>query len=318
MQKKNMNWNIKFSILAIVILIAISLYFVIQRDIEPPPAILNIDGKEQISGIGSYCWKGTWKALCVDTVGMPTAQEPLVASSPFTAHIRLPIQKSPYDLYDLRFNIIRVKGEDELNFSGRGWRWWKEREEKSFTLPLEHEQDIELPLEPGLYVLNIEAWWKEIGSASYGFLVEVQANGTGAAHTTPVSPVNQTPPSNDTKPTIISIQPDFGAIGTKVVITGTGFTARDNNVAFRLEPENSSNPFKIGYINNLVSRDGRIIEFVMPELLGVCAFPLPETTPVTVCPDIGIFFKAGKTQTYPVFVVNQNGTSNSVNFTVSR
>jgi len=311
-----MNKRTIFSILAIVILIAISVYLISQKEIEPPPAILKIDGKEQISGIGSYCWMGAWKGLCVDMIGIPTAQEPLIASSPFTAHIRLPLQEPPYEL---RLNVVRVKDEDELNFSARGWRWWKEREEKLFILSLEREQDIELSLEPGLYVLSIGAWWKDKGSASYGFLVEVQANGTGAVPTTPVSPVNQTPPSNDTKPTIISIQPDLRTIGTKVVITGTGFTAKDNNVAFRLKPGNSSNPFKIGYINNLVSHDGRIIEFVMPELLGVCAFPLPETTPVTVCPDIGIFFKAGeKTQTYPVFIVNQNGTSNSVNFTVSR
>lgn len=118
-------------------------------------------------------------------------------------------------------------------------------------------------------------------------------------------------------PVITAIQPDARTIGTKVVITGTGFTARDNNVAFRLEPADSNKSFKIGYINNLVSRDGRTIDFVIPEVLSACAFPLPETTPVTVCPAIGILFKPG-TQTYPVFVVNPNGTSNSVNFTVSR
>ncbi|NJD51444.1 MAG: hypothetical protein FIB07_01090 [Candidatus Methanoperedens sp.] len=174
-----MNKKAKYTILAVVILIAISVYFISQREIEPPPAILSIGGKEQVSGIGSYCWKETLRALCVDMIGIPTAQEPLVAGSPFTAHISLPVQESPYDLYDLRLYITRAKGEDELNFSGRGWRWWKARGEKNFTLPLEHEQDIKLSLEPGLYVLNIDAWWKDIGSASYGFLVEVKANGTG-------------------------------------------------------------------------------------------------------------------------------------------
>ncbi len=74
-----MSRRVKFSILAIVILIVISVYLISQKEIEPPPAILKIDGKEQISGIGSYCWKGTWKALCVDVIGIPTAQEPLIA-----------------------------------------------------------------------------------------------------------------------------------------------------------------------------------------------------------------------------------------------
>ncbi|MCX9012441.1 MAG: hypothetical protein OIN66_15145 [Candidatus Methanoperedens sp.] len=304
-----MNWKVKFTTLTIVILIVISVYLVSQKEIEPPPATLNIDGKEQISGIGSYCWRDTWRALCVDMIGMPTAYEPLIASSPFTAHLRLPLQESPYEL---QFNIAQVTEQDEINFGARDWRWWRTSEGGRFTLPLKPEPDIELSLKPGLYVLSIYAWWKEEGSVSYGFLVKVLAN--GMAHTTPGSPVNQTLPSNDTRPTIISVQPDFGAIGTKVVITGTGFTAKDNNVAFRLEPENSSNPFKIGYINNLVSRNGRIIEFVVPELLGACAFPLPENV---ACPDIGLNFKPG-THTYPVFIVNQNGTSNSVNFIVSR
>ncbi|VVB94678.1 Uncharacterised protein [uncultured archaeon] len=132
---------------------------------------------------------------------------------------------------------------------------------------------------------------------------------------TPVSSIiNHTAPLHAGTPDISAIQPDSGTIGTKVVITGTGFTSRDNNVAFRLEPEGSNETFKVGYINNLISYDGRTIEFVIPEGLGACAFPLPETTPVTACPAIGLNFKPN--QTYPVFVVNQNGTSNSVNFIV--
>jgi hypothetical protein len=314
-----MNTKIKILILGIitVILIIISVYLMSQKEIEPPPAILKIDGKEQISGVGSYCWTETWNALCADMIGIPTAQEPLIASSPFTAHLRLPLQEPPYEL---QLDVIRVNDEDQINLSARGWRWWdiRDTQRKNFTLTLESEQDIELSLEPGLYVLSIGAWWTEKGSASYGFLVEVRANDTGGAPTTTGSPVNQTPPSNaTTSPSIAAIQPDAGTVGTKVIITGTGFTARDNNIAFRLEPEDRPGTFTVGYINNLVSRDGKTIEFIIPEVLGACAFPLPETTPATACPLIGILFKSG-TQTYPVFVVNQNGTSNSVNFTVSR
>ena len=133
-------------------------------------------------------------------------------------------------------------------------------------------------------------------------------------------PVNQTPPLNATAiPAITAIQPDAGIIGTNAVITGTGFTTRDNNIGFRLEHEDSDSTFKIGYINNLISYDGKTIEFVVPEWLSACAFPLPENKngPTIVCPAIALVFKPG-THTYPVFVVNQNGTSNSINFTVSR
>ncbi len=173
-----MNRKVKFSILTIAILIVISVYLISQKEIEPPPAILEINGKEQISGIGSYCWSGTWKALCADMIGIPTAQEPLIACPTFTANLRLPIQEPPSEL---QLDVIQVTEQDEINLSARGWRWWRTNEGGRFTLPLEREPDIELSLEPGLYVLSIYAWWKEEGSASYGFLVEVRANGTVAS-----------------------------------------------------------------------------------------------------------------------------------------
>jgi uncharacterized repeat protein (TIGR01451 family) len=175
-----MNTKIKYLISGFIILIAISAYLISEQEIEPPPAILKIDGKEQISGIGPYCWWGFLKGMCTDMIGLPTAQEPLIARSPFTAHLTLPVRELPYEL---RLNVFRGGEEDEINFSGRGWRWWKVREENVFNLPLENEQDIELSLDPGLYVLNVDAWWYEKGSASYGFLVEVRANDTGAVST---------------------------------------------------------------------------------------------------------------------------------------
>lgn len=175
-----MNTKIKILISGFIILFAISAYLISEQEIEPPPAILMIGGKEQISGIGSYCWWGILKGLCADMIGLPTAQEPLIAGSPFIAHLTLPPQEK---LYELRLNAFRVKKEDEINFSGRGWRWWKERDENVSNLPLENEQDIEMSLDHGLYVLSIDAWWNDIGSASYGFLVEVRTNGTGAVST---------------------------------------------------------------------------------------------------------------------------------------
>ncbi len=48
-----MSRKVKLTILAIVILIVISVYLAFQKEIEPPPAILTIGGKEQVSGIGS-------------------------------------------------------------------------------------------------------------------------------------------------------------------------------------------------------------------------------------------------------------------------
>ena len=323
-----MNKKIKFAIigliLAVLILTVINFQSTIlpyREIIKPPPAILKLDGKEQISGIGSYCWNEVSSSSCADYNGIPTSDEPLPVSSPFTVHLSLPLKEPPREL---QINVIRVTDDDKIKSGLNGSFMWQVKGENmqegnySNLIP-ESESDINLSLEPGLFVLEVYPSWKEKGSVSYGFLIEVRANGTGGAPTTPVSPVNQIPPSNmTTSLAITAIQPDAGIIGTKVVITGTGFTARDNNVAFRIPPwDASAEGYKVGYINNIISSDGRIIEFEIPELLGACAFPLPVTNPVTGCPAVGIPFKPG-TQTYPVFVVNQNGTSNSVNFTVSR
>lgn len=316
-----MNTKIKFLISGIIALIAVSGCLQSQIQLDPPMATLTIVksdyGINNSQGFGNYCLKEIWIGPCKDKLGILTLQEPLPVGSPFTAHLLLPHQETPKEL---QLNVIRVKSEDKLEGGEENrWQLWRFQEGKRFMLPLEREQDIELSLEPGLYVLKIGAGWKEKGNLSYGFLLEVRANDTGVAPTTPVSTVNQTPPSLALTPlSITAIQPDDGTIETKVVVTGTGFTARDNNIAFRLSPEDAPTAgYKVGYINNLISRDGKTIEFVIPELLSACAFPLPVTTPVTACPAIGILFKPG-TQTYPVFVVNQNGTSNSVNFTVSR
>jgi len=42
---------------------------------------------------------------------VPTAQEPLIAGSSFTAHLRLPLKEPPYEL---RFDVIRVDPENQI------------------------------------------------------------------------------------------------------------------------------------------------------------------------------------------------------------
>jgi hypothetical protein len=80
---------------------------------SPPPAILSIDGNEQTSGIGSSCWKveNETYSLCGDTAGIITPTEPLLTRSPFTAHLRLPLEKPPEEL---GFSTTRVTDDDEL------------------------------------------------------------------------------------------------------------------------------------------------------------------------------------------------------------
>jgi hypothetical protein len=175
-----MNKRTKFGILVFIILIliviVINTYLYQNDEIRPPPAFLKINGNEQVSGIGSYCWKEKWKGLCADYEGIPTPDEPLPAISPFTAHLSLPLEEIPLELY---INVIQVTDDNKIKSYLNGSFMWLPEAEKMqegnySSLTLERESDINLSLEPGLYVLEVYPIWKEKGSVSYGFLVNVQ------------------------------------------------------------------------------------------------------------------------------------------------
>ncbi len=144
----------------------------------PPPALLKIDGNEQTSGIGSNCWReenpteNQTGYICSDTAGIITPSEPLLARSPFIAHLRLPLQEPPEEV---RFSATRVTNDDELKELANNVRVWsfKGSQGKWYNLPSERESDINLSLPPRLYVLNVDARWKEYGGTTYGFLVQV-------------------------------------------------------------------------------------------------------------------------------------------------
>ncbi len=139
--------------------------------IEPPPAILTVAGKEQVSGIGTYCWTGSGVSICADMVGIPTTEGALAATSPFVANFQLEPEETPEELM---LTVIPVTAEDEMERWADGSRSWPYLPGERYTLPLEREPSIELSLEPGLYVLNLQGWWRTWGDASYGFLVEVE------------------------------------------------------------------------------------------------------------------------------------------------
>jgi len=174
-----MNKKIKFAIIGLIlaVLILIIINFQIDREIiKPPSAILKVDGKEQISGIGSYCWNEAWKSVCADYIGIPTSDEPLPVSSPFTVHLSLPLNEPPQEL---QINVIRVTDDDKIKSSLNGSFIWQVKgenlQEGNYSnLAPESESDINLSLESGLYLLEVFPRWKEKGSVSYGFLLKVQ------------------------------------------------------------------------------------------------------------------------------------------------
>jgi len=143
-----------------------------SMETEPPAARLRIGGEEQISGISSYCWTdpSAGIALCRDKVGIPTSPEPIVVDGPVVARFINPLTTPP-DI--LALSIIPVVPEDKMSTEFDGMNWWPPNPIDQFDLPLKSPHEIELSLDPGLYVLNVFAQWQEIGDVSYGFLVEV-------------------------------------------------------------------------------------------------------------------------------------------------
>ena len=141
---------------------------------SPPPAILEIGGNEQTSGIGDNCWKeeNQTSGLCADYKGKITPTEPLLTRSPFTALLRLPLQEPPEEL-ELR--TFRVTDDEELRGFTDGVLVWsiKGNALNSYKRSLESEPEFNLSLPPGLYVLNVFAKWEGKGDVSYGFLVQV-------------------------------------------------------------------------------------------------------------------------------------------------
>ena len=107
----SINWSNIVKVVALAILSLILLSG--SSGAYPPPAILKINGNEQISGIGTNCWKvenETFR-LCADYAGIITPAEPLLARSPFTAHLRMPLPEPPEEL---AFSVTRVTDDDEL------------------------------------------------------------------------------------------------------------------------------------------------------------------------------------------------------------
>ena len=147
--------------------------------VEPPPAVLELSGQEQVSGIGTYCWTQataegeTGVGVCADMAGIPTAEEPLDTGSPFTAIFRLAPEQPPDELL---LEVIPVTAGDELERWPPGSRGWAFKPGQRHNLALDRAPSIVLSLEPGLYVLNLFGRWQAWGDASYGFLVEVASS----------------------------------------------------------------------------------------------------------------------------------------------
>jgi len=145
-------------------------------DQAPPPATLTINSITQTSGIGTYCWNfktanGESVDACADKIGIPTAIDPLNASSPVKGQLTLPLSDSPSQLVLTAFHALPTL---ELPEKTGGYRWWHFTEGFITPLSLQASQEINIKLDRGLYVFYVFAVWEGAGDVSYGFLVNVE------------------------------------------------------------------------------------------------------------------------------------------------
>ncbi len=104
-------------------------------------------------------------------------------------------------------------------------------------------------------------------------------------------------------PMIFSLSPTSGVIGTQVTIHGSGFTSTGNKIKFgSLSSENNPS-------YSLNSSDGQTLVFIVPTSnYFSCWYTQPACMVMAMMTQPGI---------YPVSVMNANGTSNALNFTVT-
>jgi hypothetical protein len=149
------------------------------QGIGPPVPVLTINGLTQTGGLGTFCWSDIEQgvSLCADAVGVPTLSKPLApemeTGSPILLHFQL-ADLAP--ISDLVLYVIPVTPNDELTeVSGSEMRWWPFLETATqHLLTPAHNTEIELTLDPGLYVFNLFAIWESLGDGSFGFLIKVR------------------------------------------------------------------------------------------------------------------------------------------------
>ncbi len=141
---------------------------------SPPPATLTVEGAEQTSGVGTYCWTTEGMGgICADYIGVPTPAEPLRVTSPMLAVLELQVEDRPDSLSLAVFAVSA--GMDQLpdNPDLSSWPFPQEFESRR-DLELASSTPFELSLEPGLYVVSVFAAWDDLGDVNYGFLIDVR------------------------------------------------------------------------------------------------------------------------------------------------
>ncbi len=128
-------------------------------------------GESQEAGIGTYCWDG----YCVDYWGGWIApSQPMRLRSPFRGTLTIEVDPVPTGLY---LSVHRFDGHVGRPLGDGRFSFWPSEQSRklgpTYLLPLAKEQVVQLSRPPGLYVIDLSVFWKDVGDAAYAFLVEV-------------------------------------------------------------------------------------------------------------------------------------------------
>ena len=140
-----------------------------------------------------------------------------------------------------------------------------------------------------------EAGTAKISPGTYNIYVS-NSNGQTTASIFVVS-------SGTSWPSIVSVSPSTAKVGDTITVTGTGFTVSSNDVHFGVG----------GLINvtTLAKVKGTLLTFQVPASINNCDF----STGLPPCTNKSYSVVPGS---YALYIVNQNGKTNSVTFTVKQ
>lgn len=139
-----------------------------------------------------------------------------------------------------------------------------------------------------------EAGTTKIFPGTYSVYVS-NANGQTATSTLVVG-------SGTSYPSIVSIFPSVAKVGETITLSGNGFTVPGNDVHFGVGGRN---------ITTLAKYKGTILTFQVPPAINNCDF----STGLPPCTDKPYLVVPGD---YAIYIVNQNGKTNSVKLTVTQ
>ena len=162
---------------------------------SPPGATLTANGQTQEAGIGTYCWMtdagNASTSTCAEQGGVLTAREPLVIldATSFTGSFHL---DNPTPPDSLNLSVMPVTPVSEISSSDESHRLWRTGSGWGAGLPL--KTDIDYPFQAagfvngnGLYLAELNARWKNAGSVTYGFLLQIGAGNSGLSAQLPTS-----------------------------------------------------------------------------------------------------------------------------------